>query len=79
VFSKHSNKSSSQDDKERKVTAAAAVNYLQSPVGNHNNKHTTGKKVIRVLLDTGSDGDLLLYHKGTSKHFPYSTRQMPNS
>jgi hypothetical protein len=36
-------------------------------------------KLIRVLLDSGSDEDLLFHKKGTPKCFPYSTRQVPRS
>ena len=39
----------------------------------------TKKKVIRVLLDSGSDGDLWFHKKGTTKHFPYSNRQVSKS
>ena len=37
--------------------------------------------VIKVLLDSGSDGDWMFNEKGTSMHFPYSdlTRQVPTS
>jgi len=34
---------------------------------------------IRVLLDTGSNGDLFFYEKGKPKPFPYLTRQVPKS
>jgi hypothetical protein len=37
------------------------------------------KVLIKVLLDSGSDGDLLFHEKGTAKHFPYSARQVPQS
>ena len=43
------------------------------------NNKITRKKVIRVLLDSGSDGDLWFHKKGTTKHFPYSTRQVSKS
>ena len=43
------------------------------------NKQVTRKKVIKVLLDTGSDGDLWFHKKGTPKHFSYSTRQVSKS
>jgi len=36
-------------------------------------------KLIRVLLDSGSDGDLLFHKKGAPKCFPYTTRQVPKS
>ncbi len=34
---------------------------------------------LRVLLDTGSDGDLIFHKKGTTKCFPYLNRQVPKS
>ena len=34
---------------------------------------------IKVLLDSGSDGDLYFLQKGTDKHFPYLKRQVPKS
>ena len=45
---------------------------------------TSSKKVlkprlIKVLLNTGSDGDLVFHKKGTPKCFPYTTRQVPKS
>ena len=42
-------------------------------------KRSPNKKLIRVLLDSGSDGDLLFHEKGKPKHFPYLTRQVPCS
>ena len=36
-------------------------------------------EVIQVLLDSGSDGDLMFHEKGTPMHFPYLARQVPNS
>ena len=43
------------------------------------NKKVKRKKAIRVLLDSGSDGDLLFHKKGVTKHFPYLARQVPKS
>ncbi len=34
---------------------------------------------IKVLLDSGSNGDLYFLQKGTDKPFPYSKRQVPMS
>ena len=34
---------------------------------------------IKVLLDSGSNGDLYFLQKGTDKPFPYSIRQVPKS
>ena len=70
------------------VTAVPAVVILSCchSATNHNkqksstsNKKVTRKKVIRVLLDSGSDGDLWFHKKGTTKHFPYSNRQVSKS
>ena len=36
-------------------------------------------RLIKVLLDSGSDGDLLFHKKGTPKYFPYSARQVPET
>ena len=36
-------------------------------------------KKIRVLLDSGSDGDIWFHKKGATKHFPYTERQMAKS
>ncbi len=37
------------------------------------------KKTIRVLLDTGSSGDLLFIRKGFQKYIPYTKRAAPQS
>ena len=37
------------------------------------------RKIIRILLDSGSDGDLMFHEKGTPKSFPYLTRQVPKT
>jgi hypothetical protein len=42
-------------------------------------KKATKEKLIRVLLDSGLDGDLLFHQKGKPKNFPYMTRQVPCS
>ena len=40
---------------------------------------TAKNKAIRVLLDSGSSGDLLFLKKGTSKDIPVITRAVPRS
>jgi hypothetical protein len=42
-------------------------------------KKAAKEKLIRVLHNSGSDGDLLFHQKGKPKHFPYLTRQVPCS
>ena len=64
---------------EGKVTAVPAVMHHRPKNGHVNNKQITRKKVIRVLLDSGSDGDLMFHRKGAHMHFPNSTRQVPMS
>ena len=45
----------------------------------HSARSHTSNTIIKVLLDSGSDGDLMFHEKGTPMHFPYLTRQVPNS
>ena len=45
----------------------------------HPGRCCTSNNIIKVLLDSGSDGDLLFHEKGTPMHFPYLTRQVPLS
>ena len=72
-------KQSPPSNEKGKVTAEVAVaNYSQAQPHKSSNK-ATKEKLIRVLLDSGSDGDLLFHEKGTHKHFPYLTRQVPCS
>ena len=48
--------------------------------GHHpSNKKVPRKKIIKILLDSGSSGDLLFHEKGATKHFPYLARQVPKS
>ena len=42
-------------------------------------KKVNKPKLIRVLLDSGSDGDLMFHKRGTPKCFPYSARLVPKS
>ena len=42
-------------------------------------KKVPKQKIFRILLDSGSNGDLLFHKKGTSKSFPYLVRQVPKS
>lgn len=51
--------------------------WLQNPTTSEVAKSSKKKTIARVLLDSGSDRDLLFHKKGASKHFPYLTRQVP--
>ena len=57
-----------------KYTATDSQAYRKSE---HPGRHCTSNNIIRVLLDSGSDGDLWLHEKGAPMHFPYLTRQVP--
>ena len=65
------------------VTAVLALQKLAN--GNQSltkHKHLSRSRknnFLRVLLDTGSDGDLMFHKKGTIKRFPYLNRQVPKS
>jgi hypothetical protein len=76
-FSKQRNDSLCPNKKQG-VTVVMAVMVAENKSG-HSSKKSPTKKLVRVLLDTGSDGDLLFHQKGTTKQFPYLTRQVPKS
>ena len=60
------------------MAVVAVAKYSHAHPYKSNNK-AIKEKLIRVLLDSGSDGDLLFHQKGKPKHFPYLTRQVPCS
>ena len=70
----NSNTTHCEDDALPRVTAVAAVMMAESI---HSSKKVPTKKIIRVLLDSGSNGDLLFHKKGAAKQFPYLNRQVP--
>ncbi len=50
------------------------------PATKNNSKRLIVKhKAIRVLLDTGSSGDLLFLEKGSNKYIPIVSRAVPES
>ena len=65
------------------VTAVLAVQKLatgsQSSTKLKHLSRSRKNSFLRVLLDTGSDGDLMFHKKGTIKRFPYLNRQVPKS
>jgi hypothetical protein len=78
--------SSSVED--QKVTAVVAVidTSTEDPTNGieHSRRCRCTKKLlftkkIRVLLDTGSDGDIWFHRKGATKRFPYTERQVVKS
>jgi len=70
-------KYSPRSETKQGVTAVMAV--MVGLRGPRSSKKVSEKKTIRVLLDSGSDGDLLFHEKGTPKQFPYLTRQVPKT
>ena len=70
-------------EKQEQVTAIlvnvkyiAAKNQAHQKI-KHSSWHCTSKNIIKVLLESGSDGDQMFHQKGTHMHFPYLTRQVP--
>ncbi len=51
----------------------------QPPLEAASERLTVKHKFIRVLLDTGSSGDLLFLKKGSNKHIPVVNRAIPES
>jgi len=45
----------------------------------HFARHHTSNAIIKVLLDSGSDDDLVFHDKGTPMHLPYLIRQVSTS
>jgi hypothetical protein len=72
---------------DQKVTAVVAVidTSTEDPASGieHSRCCRTNKllftKKIRVLLDSGSDGDIWFHKKGATKRFPYTERQTAKS
>ncbi len=55
------------------------LNGLSKPVSNVSKRLIVKQKSIRVLLDTGSSGDLLLIKKGSQKYIPTVKSAVPQS
>jgi hypothetical protein len=70
-----------KDPPEGKTTAIIAVMRGKSKEGYHqhcNNKHYP-QKIVRVLLDSGSDGNLVFFNKDKPMLLPSSKRLIPQS
>jgi hypothetical protein len=75
-----------KSQKEGRITAVITKARYQIATKNqiqlrleHSARSRSSKSVIKVLLDSGSDGDLMFRGKGTPMHFPYLTWQVPTS
>jgi len=76
---KEMNFTPNKDPPEGKTTAIVAVMRGNSKHGYHrhrSNKHYK-KQIVRVLLDSGSDGDLVFVSKDKPMLLPYSKRLVP--
>jgi len=54
-------------------------NELSESVGDTSERPIVKQKTIRVLLDTGSSGDLLFVRKGSQKYIPTMKQAVPQS
>ena len=70
------NKNPTPEQEYQGITVVMAMAKAK-PKPTQSSKKASTRKIFRVLLDSGSDGDLLFHEKGTPKHFPYLTRQVP--
>ncbi len=75
-----------KNKQEGRVTAVVAKVKYQKAAKNQATQRVgcsamclPSNEVIQVLLDSGSDGNLMFHEKGMPMHFPYLTRQVPNS
>ena len=66
---------------EGKTTVIVAVMRGKPKEGYHRHRGSKHyrKKLVRVLLDSGSDGDLVFINKDTTLLLPYSKRLVPQS
>ena len=76
-FSEQQKHSPRSNEKQGVTAVMAVITGLHK--GPPSNKKASKKKTIRVLLDSGSDGDLLFHKKGKGKQFPYLPRQVPKT
>ena len=60
----------------KKVTAVLGKPSYEGIKGHNNSRHAN-TTLWRVLLDSGSDGDILFQRKGTRKGVPYTRRVTP--
>ena len=70
---------SSSNDKGQVIAVVAKVRFTATKNWAHRRIKQPGwrcssDQIIRVMLDSGFDRDLMFHEKGTSMHFPYLTR-----
>ncbi len=78
--------SSFNSKQEGRVTAVVAKARYHRATENqakqrfkHSARSRPSNTIIKVLLDSGSDGDLMFHEKGMPLNFPYLTRPVSNS
>jgi len=77
LFNSVNSPSTGKEGRVTTVLAKARHRMTENPA-RKNIKHSTGRHtsntVIKILLESGSDSDLLFYEKGTEKYFPYGAK-----
>jgi hypothetical protein len=93
IFSKNFSNSQSSNSRKKSIKSNKRLNSkekhqnsakshqigLNEPAKNASEGLIVKKKTIRVLLDTGSSGDLLFIRKGSQKYIPCTKRAAPQS
>jgi len=65
--------------KKHLIRSLTRHNDLSDSISNTSERLIVKQKTIRVLLDTGSSGDLLFIRKGSQKYIPTMKRAVPQS
>jgi len=65
--------------KKKHKNSAKSHQGLNEPAKDASKGPIVKEKTIRVLLDTGSSGDLLFIRKGSQKYIPFTKRVAPQS
>ncbi len=81
-ITKNSAKETKLGSKSKKLGLERSKKHLKEalpPLEDANKRLLVKQKTIRVLLDTGSSGDLLFLKKGSNKYIPVVNRAVPES
>jgi hypothetical protein len=76
---KNSAKKTKLGSKLKKLVYKKCLKEAQPPPEDTSKRLVVKHKTIRVLLDTGSSGDLLFLEKGSNKYIPIVSRAVPES
>jgi hypothetical protein len=81
-IAKNSAKETKLGSKSRKLGLEQSKKRLKEallPLEDASKRLIVNQKTIRILLDTGSSGDLLFLKKGSNKYIPVVNRAVPES